>query len=215
MRRCHDKPIGFTLVELLVVVGIISLLLGIMVPALSKARVCARIVKAHAELRSITIALDIYRYDWNRGLPPTRFSCSSRTAYELPVELVSYLPSKKVGEIDVIDMPDPFYPDEEMYKYRAVGTAIMNESTILQNAATLWVPDDFPNSDSDVGRYYNDPDDSPVRYAVWSVGTDPESPKFDLPGRIPVPRKYWLNGASDTGVITHMEDRDGMIYTSP
>ena len=111
-------------------------------------------------------------------------------------------------------MQDPFH-SQETYKYRAVGPAILNESTFLEDAATLWVPNDFPYGRGDEGRYINDSDTSPARYAVWSMGPDLNSPKFDIPGRLPLPRKYWLTGVSDTGVITHFEDKHGRIHTSP
>ncbi|MGC9453745.1 MAG: type II secretion system protein [Phycisphaerae bacterium] len=205
---------GFTLIELLVVIAIIALLMSILLPSLHQARVYARIAKAHAELRAITDAMEMYRMDNDEEIPPTRFSCSTRTAYELPVELVDYLPSAQDDGIRIVNMPDPFTPGE-YYKYRAVGTAIMNESTLLENAATLWVPDGFGGTEKDTGSYYRDPDESPVRYAVWSMGPNPDSPKFDVPGRLPIPQKYWLQDASDTGVIVHFQDRQGRLYMSP
>ena len=214
MRRRPRKPAGFTLVELLVVVAILALLISALLPSLGRAKTLARIATAHAELRGITMALHVYRHDNQQVLPPTRFSCSSRTAYELPIELKPYLPQGRKSGVDIVEMRDPFHSDQT-YKYRAVGTAVMNESTILENAASLWVPDDFPQGQAQAGRYHSDPEDSPVRYAVWSMGPDLRSPKFDVPGRLPVPRKYWLGGASDTGVIVHLEDAHGRIHMSP
>ena len=213
--RMRRHP-GFTLIELLVVIAVLALLIALLLPSLGMARTLARIAKAHAELRGVTIALAVYREDNAQQLPPTRFSCSNRTAYELPIELMGYLPRGRKNDVEIVKMPDPFHA-EEGYKYRAVGPAIMNESTILPDAATLWVPDDFPydGDDAQAGRYYNDPRTSPVRYAVWSMGPDPDSPKFDVPGRLPVPRKYWLKSAADTGVIVHLEDARGRIHTSP
>lgn len=203
---------GFTLVELLVVVAIIALLLGIMVPALSQARLTARVVVAHAELRGVRQAMSMYREENDQQIPPTRFSCSTRTAYELPVELGPYLPGGQKNGVAIVDMPDPF--TGEGYKYRAVGAAIMNETTVMENAATLWVPDDFPQSRSLTGRYYDDPASSPARYAVWSMGPNPDAPKFDIPGRLPIPRRYWFDRSDKVGVIAHMEDREWHVYMS-
>ena len=204
---------GFTLVELLIVIAILALLVSVLLPSLSRAKTLARIAKAHVELRSITVAMALYRHAHDQGIPPTRFSCSSQTAYELPVELMPYLPGGRKNGVDVVKMPDPFTADQ-CYKYRAVGPAIMNESTVLPDAATLWIPDGFPHAEADTGRYHNDAETSPVRYAVWSMGPDPASPKFDIPGRLPIPSKYWLRDASDTGVIVHFEDDRGQVHQS-
>lgn len=205
---------AFTLIELLVVIAIIALLMSILLPSLHHARMYARITKAHAELRTVTQAMEMYRMDNDEDIPPTRFSCSTRTAYELPVELVGYLPAGETNGVRIAKMPDPFTPGEH-YKYRAVGPAIMNESTLLEDAATLWIPDGFGKDEQDTGTYHRDPDTSPVRYAVWSMGPNTDSPKFDIPGRMPIPQKYWLQDSSDTGVIVHFEDREGRVYMSP
>ncbi len=54
--RAHRFVIGFTLVELLIVVSIISLLLAIMFPALRKARAMAGRIYCQGNLRQIAIA---------------------------------------------------------------------------------------------------------------------------------------------------------------
>ncbi len=64
--RCTS---GFTLVELLVVIGIIALLISILMPALSAATERARRIRCGSNLRQIGQGLLLYAND-NRGIYP-------------------------------------------------------------------------------------------------------------------------------------------------
>jgi prepilin-type N-terminal cleavage/methylation domain-containing protein len=55
---------GFTIIELLVVVSIIALLVGILLPAIGKARDTARVNTSKSNLRQIGIAHKTYAADW-------------------------------------------------------------------------------------------------------------------------------------------------------
>src|SRR3954465_11759402 len=76
MRRRRHRHIAatlraFTLVELLVVIGIIALLVGILMPALSRAREGARRVQCLSNLRQLSTATVAYCNE-NRGVYPGR-----------------------------------------------------------------------------------------------------------------------------------------------
>lgn len=62
---------GFTLVELLVVVSIVALMLGILVPALSKARAAAQSTKCLAHTRTIALVMQMYADEDPRHYYPT------------------------------------------------------------------------------------------------------------------------------------------------
>ncbi|MDP1661136.1 MAG: type II secretion system protein [Phycisphaerales bacterium] len=112
--------VGFTLVELLVCMVVISLLLGILLPGLAKSREAARRTKCMVNLRSFGLALEGYRRDNKDMLPnvlPFQYA-TARAPEEMRAILVndpalldtlqSYMDAPLPDRLDPSDPESPF-----------------------------------------------------------------------------------------------------------
>jgi prepilin-type N-terminal cleavage/methylation domain-containing protein len=206
---------AFTLIELLVVIAIIVVLAGLLFPTLGRALERARVTKVHAELANLGLALEMYAEDHGGRLPPTRVNCNSDLIAhwcEFPTELgtMGYVPRGARPGM-AAEVEDPFNRGHT-YKYIAPGPVLLNGRP--GGEQPVWVPEDFPHSLSETGRYHSSSQDAPVRWAIWSMGPRPESLR-SLDSHAPLGGNSWYRRAGDSGVLVRFATREGIQFKSP
>jgi prepilin-type N-terminal cleavage/methylation domain-containing protein/prepilin-type processing-associated H-X9-DG protein len=95
-RRGVVDPRGFTLVELLVVMGIITVLFGMLLPALSSARAEARVVHCTNNLRQLGQVFVMYAGD-SRGKYPLNTTSPGAQSWYDAARIGQYLPAPSNG----------------------------------------------------------------------------------------------------------------------
>jgi len=130
INRRADR-IGFTLIELLVVISIVTVLIGMLVPALKKAKETARRVQCLSNLRQISNGFQVYASEYNGHFPPANPETSPGGTYTLTSnrEYVGYYVDRgdvdgHVGHyhlhgiligLDIIGDPKVFYCPSQRY----------------------------------------------------------------------------------------------------
>lgn len=102
MRRISMRPANlraFTILELLITASIISLLIGLLLPAVMSARESARRIQCSSNLRELGLSVQQY-HDVARKLPPAWSPASDgTTGYGWAVELLPYLEEANVYQL--------------------------------------------------------------------------------------------------------------------
>jgi prepilin-type N-terminal cleavage/methylation domain-containing protein/prepilin-type processing-associated H-X9-DG protein len=91
---------GFTLVELLVVIGIIALLISILLPSLNRARETANRVKCGSNMRQVGQAILLYANENKGNYPRTRYNQGTGTTWSYQAAVNTANPPAKDPFVD-------------------------------------------------------------------------------------------------------------------
>lgn len=127
---------GFTLIELLVVIAIIALLVGILLPALGKARLAAQMAKSLANLRSMAMMNATYAADHNGMMVNPFYSPPSVTPAVPWYEIVTPGTENRPGGPFRWPFDDPNHLTE-MFSMRAGSLLALDHSAGLQSLAQV------------------------------------------------------------------------------
>ncbi|MEM1424564.1 MAG: type II secretion system protein [Planctomycetota bacterium] len=93
---------AFTLVELLVVIAIVALLIGVLLPALGRAKQASRDTASGSNLRQLGIGIELYKNDYDRELPQLRVDANGDIARRPEGDNIGALFGGKLGTLPAL-----------------------------------------------------------------------------------------------------------------
>jgi prepilin-type N-terminal cleavage/methylation domain-containing protein/prepilin-type processing-associated H-X9-DG protein len=183
---------GFTLIELLVVIAIIALLMGILMPALQRARKQAHGVICKSNLRQVGLGANLYAEEYDQFVPRGLAGGTGKAWFQLFMPFLAQKPiNNDYRTVDIYRCPA--YPDKQQTVCYVVngwdfknnrdmqGSEILKPSKLsdcAQRAYTIYLADNENGPWRSILKKADD--DGNNRCDVWTPGHLPSSVNQDV-----------------------------------
>ena len=191
-RWAMHRPRGFTLIELLVVIAIIALLMGILMPALQRARKQAQGVICKSNLRQVGLGANLYAEEYDQFVPRGLAGGTGRAWFQLFMPFLAQKPiNNDYRTVDIYRCPA--YPDKQQTVCYVVngwdfrdrndkqGSEILKPSKLsdcARRAYTIYLADNENGPWRSIIKKADD--DGNNRCDVWTPGHLPSSDSQDV-----------------------------------
>ncbi|MEM6552386.1 MAG: type II secretion system protein [Planctomycetota bacterium] len=201
-RTCRPARVGFTLVELLVVISIIALLVGILLPVLQSGREAARQAQCLSQLRQFGLAFTMYDQE-HGSLPGPVFSSIRHPDAVAGLATSTYLSHPIWNLPDYVGAGESIWrcPSNDAAFEHATGGQLVYK---VNNQSTTW-----PR------KFFGESDDNPSWRNDAGVNGWTESNRFpNAIDAIESAGRIVHRGVTSLSDIWAMSDIDGINFTA-
>lgn len=186
MQRFLRSRTGFTLIELIIVVSIISLLAAVAVPNFLEAQARSKVSRVKADMRTIATALEAYAVDWGTAPRGNFFQLATIFTATLEGDRGLILLSTPTAYLTQGLMTDPFQTEAYLRTTTEVPDPDPNEENVwykysARDAAgtvgTVGPPDFDPNSEQVEWWILQSSGPDRIRCALGQNLIDPDEPE--------------------------------------